>query len=77
MKTIILGLAFMMALPAAAHAAEPAHDHHAKGGKMDCCCCHKDAEGKMACCDKMKAKKSGDAAQDPHAGHDMSGSDSK
>ena len=37
-------------------------------------CCDKDAEGKMGCCEKMKAKgkatpPSEAPAADPHAGH--------
>lgn len=64
MKTLILGLAFTLALPVAAHAEEVA-----KNAKADCCCCKKDESGKMACCDKMK--KDEPAKGDPHAGHDQ------
>lgn len=79
------------AAPAAAAAgaqtgkAVPATDPHAghdmSGGAMDCC--KKGADGKMACCAKMKAegmkmaccdKPAGSATSnvDPHAGHTMS-----
>ncbi|RJF93973.1 hypothetical protein [Sphingomonas cavernae] len=71
MKTFIFGLAVAMALPIAAHAAEPTHKDHAHGEKKDCCCCDKGAADKQSCCDKMKAKP-GETAKDPHAGRDMS-----
>lgn len=61
----------------AAHAQHTGHAGHDMGG-----CCEKDAKGKMACCEKMKAngkemtcceKPAAQApAADPHAGHDMS-----
>lgn len=61
MKTIIVGLALLIAAPALAQTAP------AQPEKKECCCC-KDGEKKMDCCDKSKG-----ATVDPHAGHDMSG----
>lgn len=57
-------LAFALALlaPLAVYAAEPAPE-------KECCCCEKGADGKMKCCDKMKGSE--------HAGHNMSGADTK
>lgn len=64
MNMKIIGLALALVAPIAAHAADlPAP-------KKECCCCKKDAEGKMKCCDDMKAGEHG-------AEHDMSGMDKK
>ena len=63
------------------HAAHMDHANGHEGHDMAGGCCEKDADGKMACCEKMKAEgkkmacceKAADApAADPHAGHDMS-----
>lgn len=64
MKLRVLGLALALATPIAAQAAEP------PAPKKECCCCKEGAEGKMKCCDDMKAGEHG-------AGHDMSGMDKK
>jgi hypothetical protein len=64
MKTIFVSLALLIAAPALAQTAP------AQPEKKECCCC-KEGEKKMDCCDKMKGDKG--AATDPHAGHDMSG----
>lgn len=63
MKKLVLGLAFVLAVPAIAHAAEPE--------KKGCCCCEKDEHGKMKCCDEMKGHKHGEPGKDGHMGHDM------
>ena len=62
-------LAFTLALlfPMAAQAAQ-----QTPAPKKECCC--KDADDKMACCDKMKG---GTGDGDAHAGHEMSGKDKK
>ena len=57
---------------AAASAADPQAGHDMKGG-----CCDKGADGKMACCEKMKAEgkkrdccaEMGGKTADAHAGH--------
>jgi hypothetical protein len=67
MKTIIIGLTMLIAAPALAQTV-PAQP------KKECCCCGKEGEKKMDCCDKMKGDKAG---ADAHAGHDMSGMDKK
>jgi len=64
---------------------QSAHEGHADGHEghdMTGGCCEKGADGKMACCDMMKAEGKEMAcceeapaqtpAADPHAGHDMS-----
>lgn len=62
MKTMLGALA--LSFSTAAFAAEPAPAEP----KKECCCCKKDADGKMACCDKQdKAKPSAGN----HDGHDM------
>ena len=87
MKFIIAAITMMIATPAFAQSATPAdvhaqhtnqagttgHDRH-EGHDMSSGCCDKDAEGKMGCCEKMKAKgkatpPSEAPAADPHAGH--------
>ena len=66
MKTLLLALAFGLALPVAAHAAAPA-------SKAKECCCKDMAKGKkMSCCNDMKKDAKVKAGSDPHAGHDMS-----
>lgn len=62
MKAFVLGLAFALAVPVAAHAAEPEKKE---------CCCEKDEHGKMKCCDEMKHGKPTESGKDPHAGHNM------
>lgn len=67
---------------AADHAAHMEHANGHEGHDMAGGCCEKDADARMACCEKMKAegkkmaccdKAAADApAADPHAGHDMS-----
>lgn len=65
-KTIVGLLA--LTVSTAAFAAEPAPAEQKKE-----CCCKKDDEGKMACCEKHgKAKPSAD-----HDGHDMDGMNHK
>lgn len=64
MNLKIIGLALALAAPIAANAAEP------PAPKTECRCCKKDAEGKMKCCDDMKAGEHG-------AEHDMSSMDKK
>lgn len=66
MKTLLLALAFAVALPAAANAAAPALE--AKEG----CCKMMGKDKKMSCCDDMKKDNKPKAGTDPHAGHDMS-----
>lgn len=87
MKLIIAAITMMIATPAFAQNAAPAdvhtqqtnqagktgHDRH-EGHDMSSGCCDKGADGKMACCKKMKtegkAMSSPKApAADPHAGH--------
>jgi hypothetical protein len=70
--------AFAQAAPADAHAGHDGAKHEDHHGD----CCEKGADGKMACCEEMKAtakkmaccdKEAGkDKAADAHAGHDMS-----
>lgn len=74
----------------AAHADAVSHSGHAgqasqsgghEGHDMTSGCCEKGADGKMACCEEMKAKGKAMACceksstktppADPHAGHDM------
>ena len=62
-KYFLGALALTMSTAAFAHDPAPAL-------KKECCCCEKDADGKMACC-KDKAAKS----DDEHKGHDMGGMD--
>lgn len=64
MKTIAGALA--LTLSTAAFAAEPAPAEPQK----PCCCCKKDADGKMACCDKHDKAK---PAAENHDGHNMDG----
>ena len=64
MKLKTLAFALALFAPVAAQAAEPA-----PAPKKECCCCEKGADGKMKCCDKMKAGE--------HAGDGMSGMDHK
>ena len=89
MKLIIAAITMIIATPAFAQGVAPAdvhaqhttqtgttgHDRH-EGHDMSSGCCDKDADGKMACCEKMKAEgktmsPSEAPAADPHAGHDM------
>ncbi|WP_458732708.1 hypothetical protein [Sphingobium xenophagum] len=84
MKLIIAAITMMIATPAFAQNAAPADAHSQRtsheghegheGHDMSDGCCDKDAEGKMGCCEKMKAKgkatpPSEAPAADPHAGH--------
>jgi len=62
MLKLMSAIALTIALPAAAHAADPAPHPEAK---QDCCEKMK-AEGKKCCCDDMDHK---DHAK--HGGHDM------
>ena len=86
MKLIIAAITMMIAMPAFAQSAAPAdvrtpptsqgektgHDGH-EGHDTCSGCCDKGADGKMACCEKMKAEgKAEEPAADPHAGHGMS-----
>ena len=90
MKLIIAAIMMMIATPAFAQSAAPAdvhpqhahqagkagHDRH-EGHDMSSGCCDKDADGKMACCEKMKTEgkamsPSEAPAADPHAGHGTS-----
>lgn len=86
MKSILAAITMMVATPAFAQSATPAdapaqHTHQAgttghEGHDMSSDCCAKGADGKMACCAKMKADGKATApsaapAADPHAGHDM------
>lgn len=64
MNLKVIGLALALAAPIAAQAAEP------PAPKKECCCCKKGDEGKMKCCDDMKAGEHG-------TGHDMSSMDKK
>lgn len=82
--------AFAQTAPADAHAQHTGqqgtadHSQHSghEGHDMAGGCCEKNADGKMACCEKMKAEGKTMAccekaaaetpAADPHAGHDMS-----
>lgn len=85
MKMLLTALALTIASPALVQAA-PAADPHAGHGSMDHSkhadhdrdgCCEKGADGKMACCGKMKAddkkmaccEEDAKPAADPHAGH--------
>ena len=87
MKLISAAITMMIATPAFAQSVAPAdvHTQHTtqagttgqgrhEGHDMSSGCCDKDADGKMACCEKMKAEgkatsPSGAPAADPHAGH--------
>lgn len=90
MKLIIAAITLMIATPAFAQSAAPAsvptqhtnqagktghegHEGH-EGHDMSSGRCDKDADGKMACCEKMKTEgkamsPSEAPAADPHAGH--------
>lgn len=86
MKLLLNAIALTIAAPALAQNAGATDAHaghapadHAKHEGHDGGCCKKDAQGKMACCEKMKAAgkemaccdkdaKKG-AASDAHAGH--------
>lgn len=87
MKMLLTALALTIASPALAQAT-PANTHadhgsmdHSKHGdhEMDGGCCEKGADGKMACCEKMKAagkkmaccEETAKKAADAHAGHSM------
>jgi len=67
MKTLLTAFALTIALPAVAHAAEPAPSPEAK---QDCCEKMK-AEGKECCCKDMANKDHAqhDAKSGEHAGH--------
>ena len=67
MKTIVGALA--LTFSTAAFAAEPAPSEP----KKECCCCKKDAEGKMACCDKHDKAKPAAQHHDGHGQNGMSG----
>ncbi len=69
MKIEILIAAMAVTVSSGALAAEVAKPET----KMECCCCKKDEQGKMACC-KDKAKS---AEKNGHEGHDMEGMNHK
>jgi hypothetical protein len=86
MKILLTTIALMIAAPALAqtgggHDAHAAHGtaNHAQHEDHDKGCCAKDEKGRMACCEKMKAKEkkmaccADDAkaasSSDAHAGH--------
>lgn len=82
MNMFKMAIACSIAFPAVVHAQTPAspltagHENH--GAMADCC--EGDAEGRIACCERMRAmghdmpccEEAMDGA-DPHAGHDMNG----
>ncbi|MGE4321820.1 MAG: hypothetical protein AB7E60_02170 [Sphingobium sp.] len=91
MKLIIVAITMMIATPAFAQSVAPAHVHtqhttqagtagHGRheGHTMSSGCCDKDADGKMACREKMKTEGKAMSPSmkapvaDPHAGHGMS-----
>lgn len=98
MKMLLAAIVMTIASPAFAQTEAPAdahaqhspqqgiggHSQHTghEGHDMAGSCCEKDAEGKMACCEKMKAngeemncceKSAADTpAADPHTGHGTS-----
>ncbi len=61
MKTIILALAAIIALPSVAHAADPAP------AKKECCCKKHEKDGK-GCCAETKPGED-HSGHDTHAGH--------
>ncbi|MCG2841474.1 hypothetical protein L6Q21_10825 [Sandaracinobacter sp. RS1-74] len=89
MKLIIAAITMMIATPAFAQSGAPADvhaQHTSQGGTtgqgrheghdMSSGCCDKGPDGKMACCEKMKAEgktmsPSEAPAADLHAGHGM------
>lgn len=87
MKLMIAAITMLVATPVLAQTAAPAdvhtphanqagkasHDRHERHD-MARGCCAKDADGKMACCDKVKTEgkamsPSEASAADPHTGH--------
>ena len=66
MKILLASLAFAIALPGAANAAEGAME------KCCCCCCDKMKHEGKDCCDEKQAETAGEpTSHEHHASHEM------